>query len=167
MEKVKLIRGRPIYLYKGSQYIEKPEKTIVRKMRYSKDDGITYIYLKRVSHLYEILSILILIGLVLYNQTITHGLQMAVRYNSLVNYYHGMLQVNIHAEVTNPIEIRYTIDEYSGVLQPGESLISLYIDNPKNRYTVIFSYDTLLGERSFDVEFTVINRDLKGEDYEE
>lgn len=159
MENVKVVKGRPVYVLKGSQYLEKPDKTRVAKMMYSEDEGVTYIYLKKLSSWYEVVCILIMVALVLFNRMYVHKLHVSVKYNSLVNYYNGKLYLNITADESNSYDIKYTIGEFSGMLKPGESLLTLDVDNPDSNYEIMFSYDTLLNSNSFSVNVSVVNRD--------
>ena len=159
MKRVRIIQGRPIYVFKGSQYIDKPARTIVKRMKYSEEEGVTYIYCKRVSHLFEIICVCLLVGIACFNRLELHSSQMNVRYNSLVNYYNGNLYLNIKADERNPYKLEYSIDGHNGVLSPGQSLISMEIEKPLESYTITFKYKTLIRTVSFDVTVFVVNRD--------
>lgn len=166
MKKVNVIKGKPIYVLKGSQYVDKPDKTRVVKMLYSEDEGITYIHLKKIRHLYEIVCFAILILIVVYNRVVTHNANVVVRYNSLVNYYDGYLYLNLHAEEDNYTSVFVKIDNViDDIMYPGDSIIRVPVDNPMDFYTIHFSYDTLLRQINFDVNVSVVDRSYKTNGY--
>lgn len=169
MNKVKIIRGRPIYIYKRTNYMYKPDKTIVYKMLYNSDDNITYVYCKKPSILLEVICILICLCCVFVNRQYLHGLSVDIHYNNIATYYNGCLYLNLMSGETNNIIVHYELKDNSetiaeGYLNPGDLIISVPINNICDRYTLVVSYKILFYEKEETSNIIVLNRDIEMEE---
>lgn len=163
MIKTKVIRGRPNYVYHKHNYLEQPEKTIVCKMLYDEESNVTNIYCKRPSKFIEVLSTLIIVTCVVLNIMFIHKMSIDVYYNSMSTYYNNQLYLNLKSGEDNMVNIQYTLyyknnKVYSGIIEPGETIISIPIDNIKDTYILRLEYYSITGVKNEDVNITVIDR---------
>lgn len=163
MIKTKVIRGRPNYVYRKHNYLEQPEKTIVGKMLYDEENNVTNIYCKRPKKLIEVLSTMIIVTCVVLNVMFIHKMSIDIYYNNIATYYNNQLYLNLKSGEDNIVNIQYTLNYkgnkvYSGIIEPGETIISIPIDNIKDAYTLKLEYYSITGIRSEDVNITVIDR---------
>lgn len=163
MIKTKVIRGRPNYVYHKHNYLEQPEKTIVGKMFYDEENNVTNIYCKRPNKFIEVLFTLIIVTCVVLNIMFIHNMSIDVYYNSMSTYYNNQLYLNLKSGDDNFVNIQYTLyyksnKVYSGIIEPGETVISIPIDNVKDTYTLKLEYYSIVGIKSEDVNITVIDR---------
>lgn len=163
MIKTKVIRGRPNYVYHKRNYLEQPEKTIVGKMLYDEENNVTNIYCKRPKKLIEVLSTMIIVACVVLNVMFIHKMSIDIYYNNMATYYDDQLYLNLKSGEDNIVNIQYTLyykgnKVYSGIVEPGETIISIPIDNIKDDYTLKLEYYSITGIKSEDVNITVIDR---------
>lgn len=165
MTKVKIIKGTPVYLYKGTQYLEKPEKCNIKSMQYSEEDNITYVKCSKPNYIYEILCALIIIGCVLYNQFVYEKPVIDFKYNSVVQYYNNDLYLNLTNPSTN--EYPLTVELMFGdeliqtmTMQPGSTIITLGIDDGvKDHYTLRVTCKYLIFKTQEEVNISVMRKD--------
>lgn len=169
MEKTRIIKGKPIYIHKCSQYVYQPDKTIIRVMKYDSDKKVTFIYCVRPTLIPELIMTCILILFALFNILVNMKTEV-VHYNEEAVYYNGLLYLNMKSEDTNYYEIGYGLLDSSGnnitggTLKPGDLVTIVPISNTENYYTMEFKYNTLLGEKRKVVKITVLNKDEKSVD---
>ena len=163
MRNDKVIRGRPEYYYRGSRYLEMPDNTIVKRVVYNEKDNVSRVYCGKRSKIIEVACALIIVGCIGVNRLYLHHLDYNIHYTSLCYYYSGSLYLNIVNDSGNTSDLTVNIMDgeevlYSGVLEPGESLISIPIDNVKSSYTVIFSVKTFITTRTEEVTVRVVSK---------
>lgn len=163
MKRTKVIKGRPNYVYKGHNYLDQPEKTIRKKMLYDEVANVTNVYCKRPSILFELVCLVCIMLCILFNKVYLHNSAVKVYYNSITTYYNNSLYVNLKSDDSNNVEVRYYISNNStiikeGVLNPGDTIISIPIDSVEETYNLNFEYDTLFSTKSESVSINVIDR---------
>lgn len=163
MIKTKVIRGRPNYVYHKCNYLEQPEKTVVSKMLYDEENNVTNIYCKRPKKIIEFLSTVVIVTCVVMNVMFIHKMSIDVYYNNMATYYNNQLYLNLKSSEDNIVNIQYTLNYNgnkvcSGIIEPGETIISIPIDNIKDTYTLKLEYYSITGIKSEDVNITVIDR---------
>lgn len=143
----KVIRGKPIYVYKGSLYLEQPEGTIIKKSE-KESNGLTYCYCKKRTFVTEILCTIIILILCYVNISYIHTSKIVFKYNNITNYYDGKLYININLNKDSPVDIEYIIKDngieiYKGNLQVGETCIAVEVDKPSNECYLLIQYTIL------------------------
>lgn len=166
MKKKEEIKGRLMYVYKGSLYLEMPKGVITGKYEYDEEENITYVNCKKESYLYETICAIIMIACVICNLFVIKDNVVKVRYNSVINYYNGQLYVNITNDESNKKELYYELYNESnilidsGSLSPGDCKISIPVESPDVNYRIDFYYESFLGKKKESAKITVINRDV-------
>lgn len=152
-----------MYSYKGINYLEQPDKTIVTKMLYNETDNVTTVYCKKPGIKIEFLASVIMLCCIFLNVTYLHDTKVTVLYSSIATYYKGNLYINLKNN-NESVELLYTLTDNgnevaSGFVEPNETVIAIPISNVSERYTLSVSYKTLLGYKSDSVTVTIVNRD--------
>lgn len=163
MKKVDVIKGKPIYVYKRSNYMEQPENTNITKMLYEDITNTTYVYCKNKKQVLTKVCSVIIILCVLLNVFYLHDYSIDVKYNSACNYYNGYLYVNFVND--SSVSVAYQLldngDVIAGDTLPEHStLIYIPMDSVSSKYTVRFTYKVLFMEHSEDVTISVIDRSV-------
>ena len=164
MTRVKIIKGTPIYLYKGTQYLEKPEKCNTKRMLYDENENITYIKCVKQNYVYELLCCIIILGCVIFNNFIYEKPVIDFKYNSIVQYYDDKLFLNLTNPDTNEIPITVELVDNNDVvnkftLNPGFSIVSVSIDNPKDNYVLRLSCKYMFFNITDEVNISVVRKD--------
>lgn len=144
MEKVKMVKGRPLYIHKKRQYLSKPPKTKVYKMLYNEETGMTLCYCRRDYHFIEILSILIMLCCVYINHFVIDSV-IDVNFSTNADYYDGMLFINVvnNSEVEG---VKLTVLDssdgivYEQILNAKDTVPYIKIEEVFKTYTLKFSY---------------------------
>lgn len=160
MKNNKVIRGKPLYLYKNSQYLEMPEGCIVKKVEYDEATNKSVVYCGRPSKLLEIICSLVIILCILLNVLYLHSLSYTVRYSSLATYYDNQLFLNVYNDKGNSGSVDVTLRDgdivlYECTLNPDEYLISVPLENVELHYTLDIEYHTLIKTISESVPISV------------
>lgn len=166
MRNGKVIKGKPIYIYRGTQYLEMPEKVIIRKVVYDDETNKSYVYCRRLSKLVEVLSLMVILSCVVFNRFYLHKLNYEIKYNSVCYYYNGYLYLNIHNVESNSFDIQVSIfdlaeEVYTSSLSPGAYLIRIPLDNVSDSYKITFVYDTTFKTEASDVTVRVVNKEVE------
>lgn len=166
MQKTKVIRGNPIYVYRGTNYIEKPSRTVIRSMMYDDSRNVTYVHCRKPGKKIEFICTLLLIACVVFNVLYLHRTEVTVRYNSIVTYYNDELYLNLVNDNTSPVEVNFMLLDdgsvvASGILSPGDTLISVPVQSIKDTYTLRFTYKIFMSNHIDDVSIHVIDRRIK------
>lgn len=164
MEKTKVIKGTPIYVYKGTLYAEPIKGLKYGKMLYNDKDNCTLVHMKRYSILLDVLCLTIILLCVLLNTLYIHKYSIDCNYNSVVNYYDNHLYLNWNNPVTNKNKLKYELlydDDviYDCILNPGESIIRIPYNNPYDTYTCRISTKALGLNKEQVVDIKIINRE--------
>lgn len=162
--KVKIIKGTPIYLYKGTQYLEKPDKCKIKSMDYNADENITYVKCTKNNYIYEFICIVIILMLVFYNNFIYQKPIINFQYNSVVQYYKGDLYLNLRSDDTNKYDITVKLkhdDEVIStmIISPGNTIVTVGVEDVKEHYVLELSCKYLLREVNEEVPITVVKKD--------
>lgn len=160
MKDKKIIRGKPIYLYKHSQYLEMPEKCIIKKVVYDESTNKSTVYCGKPSIALEVVLSLIIVLCVFVNVAYLHDLKYVVKYSSLATYYNGELFVNVYNDDSNTgiIDVSIQCDGvtvHECTLNPGEYLISVPVEAVNSEYSMVISYHTFTKTISEEVPITV------------
>lgn len=163
MVKTSVIRGRPNYVYRGHNYIEQPEKTLVKKMVYNQETNVTNVYCKRPSIVLEIICMLVVIACVVANISYIHDSKVAVKYNSIATYFNDKLYLNLMSDENNNCNVKYILydgntEVAEGILEPGELIVSIPISNVKDSYNLELQYSSLTEIKSQIVTINVTDR---------
>lgn len=166
MEKIKVIKGTPIYVYRASMSLEPIPKLIVKEMAYDDEKNITYVRLKRRTVWTELICSILIICCVTLAIMNYGGMSIECNYNSLVNYYDNKLFLNWKNPSENSFDITFELldnDEviYKEVLKPGESITYIDLDSPKSKYKCEISSKVFSKTVSDIVTLTVINRETQ------
>lgn len=164
MTKVKIIKGTPVYLYRGTQYLEKPEKCKIKSMMYNEEENITYVKCSKPNYIYEILCALVIIGCVIFNNFIYEKPVLDFQYNSVVQYYNESLYLNLTNPESNEYPLHVEIRDGENVvnsvsMQPGTSIITIGVEDVKDKYTLRVSCKYLFTEVYEDVTISVVRKD--------
>lgn len=168
MKDRKLVRGKPIYLYRNSQYLEMPDKCVIKRVVYDESSNRSFVYCKKSSKVLEVLCTIIIVSCVVLNLGWLHGLSYRVHYNSLAVYYNGELFVNVLNDGSNMSDLHVSIlsgeeTVYDDVIKPGEYLVSVPVSTPSKSYTLVLEYRTMLGITPKSVTITPLIRGLSDE----
>ena len=163
MVKTKIIKGRPIYVYRRRNYMDKPDKAIVSKMKYDEVENVTKIYCKKPKVIIEFLCTLIILLCVYLNLMYINNSEIVVHYNNIATYYNGKLYLNLYSEEDNIRQVHYSVKDDSkviakGVLMPGDVLISVPIKEVSDTYEITFEYYGLLKTITKKESINVIDR---------
>ncbi len=166
MKKIKVMRGHPVYVYKGTNYIDKPDKVVISKMLFDEENNITYVYCSKPRKLVEIACSIIMILCVCLNVFGIHRSEVIVRYNSVSTYYNDLLYLNLVNDESSVVPIRYDLLDgevvvCSGVIKPGDIVISTPVGNIKDTYTLRISYTMFITEHVEDVRISVVDRSIR------
>ncbi len=159
MKSTTIIRGRPIYLYKGSQYLEMPSKCYVRKVVYDEESNTSKVYCKKYSHAAEIICGVVIISCVLLNILVLHHFAYNIRYTNLATYYNGELFINVYNDNPVPISISLTIDDtevYEQVVRPYDYVIAVPVEDVNGKINLTFTVHRFLNSVSDEVTITAI-----------
>lgn len=164
MKAIKVIKGTPIYIYRGTQYLDKPDKLIYHKMKYDEDENITYVYLKKKRYLTEVICSLIIALCVYVTVTDNTDSTVDVNYNNLIVYYNGSLYVNWHNPEVNRDEVLF--DLYDGntcilsrTLYPGDTVVTVPLDDCADKYRLVISTVKYGKTITSEASITVMNKD--------
>ena len=166
MKRTNIIRGKPIYIHKRRQYVYQPEKTIIRVMKHDAVENITFVYCVKPTLIPEFIMTIILVVFAVFNILLNVNTEI-IHYNKEAIYHDGLLYLNIKSESNNYYEIGYDLLDSSGngviggILEPGDLVTTVAISSPESSYTLMFSYETLLGLKKKTVNVTVMNKDEK------
>jgi hypothetical protein len=163
MVKTKVIRGRPNYVYKGTNYLDQPDKTLVKKMLYNAETNVTNVYCRKPGRKWEVLCMLIIIACVTLNIMYIHNETVKVYYNSMSTYYNDLLYINLTSDDDNICDVEYSLVNgseviASGVLSPGDVIISVPVSEVYNVLTLDLQYETLYSTNKESVTINVIDR---------
>ena len=141
MGKNTIIKGRPVYLYKKAQYIDKPAGTFIKRIKYDEESNRSYVYCGKRSVIVEVLCSIVIIACVVANLFFTKSYHALIRYNSVAYYYDDKLYINMLNESENRYDITATFYDAgevvtSFVLSPGQYMTAIGIEDPKSSYTV-------------------------------
>lgn len=166
MNNNKVIRGKPEYIYRKSIYLEMPPKTVIKRVVYDKDTNISTVYCKKPSLILECVCAVIILLCVCMNQLYLHHATNSIMYNSTSYYYDGGLYLNIYNDDKNNFDLGISLYDndvcvYSDTLSPGQYLIRIDVDEFKPRYTLEFSYRTIIREHKDSVQIMVIRKGEK------
>lgn len=167
--RVNIIQGKPIYIYKGKQYIDKPEKTVIRKMYWNKDVNVTFVKCVKKSKKFEAMCVLVILtctALSLF--TPTSGREF-LYYSRVVDYYDGNYYMNVENSEASLYGITCVVlsgdEEISrSYLMPGEKWVTA-----KGKYfgrdiKLYLEYDYPILKRYDVLNVSVVNRDGSLED---
>ena len=162
--KVKIIKGTPIYLYKGTQYLEKPNKCKIVSMDYNADENITYVKCTKNNYIYECVCIAIILALVFYNNFIYQKPTINFQYNSVVQYYDGDLYLNLRSDSSNKcnilVKVKYNDEIVSTMtIAPGTTIVTAGVEDAKDHYILEVSCKYLLRTVVEEVPITVVRKD--------
>lgn len=164
MKATKVIRGTPIYIYHGTQYLDKPDNLVYAKMKYDEVENITYVYLKRKKYIVELLCTII-ISICVY-LTLTGRTEQIIdaNYNNLIVYYNDNLYVNWSNPIYNKYEVSFKLYDgsthvLSRTLQPGETLTTTRLDECVDRYSLVISAIVYGKDVSTTVTVNVMNKE--------
>lgn len=168
MKNSKIVRGHPTYIYRRSQYIEMPEGCIIKKVKYDTETNRSIVICGKPSIIVELLCsaiMLLCVSLSMYFNTANNYL---VRYNSLANYYNGMLYLNLYNDNSNSSDVDISVLDgdllvSKVTLSPGEYCISIPIDSPKGSYKLRMEADGIIGRVTDTCGVTVLERGIKDE----
>lgn len=160
----KVVRGKPLYIYRGSQYLEMPDKCVVKWVDYDEKTGKSLVYCRKPSKAIELICSLVMITCVLANVLFIKNMVLGVRYNSLSVYYDGALFVNVLNDEDNKATLEVQLLDGSSLiyeceLEPGEYLISVPIENVSDSYILVLSYSLLGNVVTERYPITVQRRD--------
>lgn len=169
--KTKIIRGRPVYIYKRSQWLEQPEKTIIKSMNYKPEENITYVKVGKPSIIIELISFIIIFTCIAINIMTGWGTNLLkVRFSSVPVYYNDNLYINIYVEKSMH-DVTYTIksDEddviITDTISEGDSVITVPLDKYKEKLTLILETDNILGGKVTDeYKLTIIDKEIRNEE---
>lgn len=167
MKTTRVVKGKPLYLYRRRQYIYQPEKTYTSIMRYDEESNTTYIYCYKTTIIPEVVLVSILVSLVFINLFILHGEKVSIYYNNYTTYYNGTLYINLTSDAKNNYEVNYDLIDSGGNivaggnLSPGDSVITIPVYEPDTEYIIRLHYKTLLTERESSLKIYVDNKDGK------
>ena len=164
-EKVKFVKGSPVYVLRGIQYCEKPDNTIIKKMMYCEQDNLTYIYLKRNKAIIELLCLLIIVLCIAITLVYSPG-KIYISYNDKPDYYNGYLNINLVNDKLSsyPVICEVFINGNSVkeiTLKPSEALYTISLNEyPKDVYiVVIYEYPIFPLEESYKLK--VVERSIE------
>lgn len=120
---VSVIKGKPIYLYRRSQYLEQPDNTFLGKMYYDEDSNITYVKCIKKSIRFEIFCAVIISVCVAISVVAPTGGKEMIQYSRIVEYYDGGYYMNI----SNSIGSAYPV---LCILMHGNEEVARVILNP-------------------------------------
>lgn len=163
MKTTNIVKGVPIYVYHGRQYMDKPDKLICGKMKYDESANITYIKMHRATYFIEIVAMLIIAGCVYYSFVNNVSEEQTARYNSIVTYYDKYLYLNWNNPEENYTSITYNLYDgkslvISRTLAPGESLITYEYEPIEDNLTLVVSTKRFKKNVSVETSVRVINR---------
>lgn len=166
MERIKVIKGTPIYTYRSISSLDPIPNLIIKEMEYDSDNNITYVRLKKKTIRIELLCSIVIIFCIAFTIMNYNGISIKCNYNSLVNYYDNKLFLNWQNPNENSIDITFELVDstdiiYTVTLSPGESITSIDIEEPKDKYFCNINSKYLFKEMSESVSLIVINRELK------
>lgn len=164
MSKNKIIRGKPIYVFRGSQYLEMPGKTFIKSIDYDERSNKSTVYCKRRHYVTEVICLLIALCCAVINVFYIHNVEYEIRYNSSCTYYNGYLYLNVYNDEQNPFDLSVSVldgdvEIYEDTLSPGAVLIMVAVDDVKERYVLLFKYKTALSTRTEKVQINVIRKE--------
>lgn len=163
MIKTKVIKGRPNYVYRGGNYLEQPDKTLIKRMVYDEESNVTNVYCRRPGHKLEILCSIVVLLCVYINIAYVHKMEVKLYYNSIATYYDGALFINLSNDDSNIFNVRYALcyddtEIVSGMLEPGDTVISIPVKDIKESYTLKLQHSTARGVQTDEVKINVIDR---------
>lgn len=168
--KTKIIRGRPVYIYKGSQWLEQPEKTIIKSMVYNQDENVTYVKVGKPSILVELISVLIILGCITINIVTNWGSDLLkVRFSSVPVYYNDNLYINLYVE-NSTHDVTYVIKSedkiiHRDTLSKGDLVVTLPLDNYEEKLVLVLETKNILGSTvSDEYKLTVVNKEISNEE---
>lgn len=166
MIKTKVIKGKPIYILKGSQYIDRPDNTNIKSMMYDEETNLTYVKLSKPNIIMEVLCSIIILFCVLSNIFFVHNSSVNIRYNNIVTYYDNKLYLNLKNEEDSLYKVSYKlVDEgviiNEGYMKPGDSVVSIDIENIKESYKIIFEFNTLTEHKIQEEKIMVLNKSIE------
>lgn len=163
MKKTKIVKGTPLYVFNNMNYLYMPDKVFVDKMLYDESAKITYVYCKQNRFIFEVVCINIIIFIIVFNILLINNLSVKFRYNSLATYYDNTLYLNLLNESNSFSKVGYNVRDTSGVsicsgvLDKGESLTTVDIDDVDTEYTLYLSYKTLIKDITETHTIKVVN----------
>lgn len=162
MIRTDIIKGKPIYIYKGKTYLYKPEKTKIVKMLYDDTNSITQVYVKKVRVWYEVICCILLVLCAITSQYFKND-SVVVDCNPYAIYYNGSLYLNLYNESNTTVQCTLTqkgeeiwVDE----VEPGGEVILIPMSLSHDKLELTVSY-TFLG-KTFQ-ESSIITVDNKDE----
>lgn len=167
--KTKIIKGRPVYLYRGSQWLEQPEKTIIKSMRYSKEENVTYVKVGHPTIITEVLCILIIAGCIAVNIFTDWGTNLLlVRFNSAPVYYNNNVYINLYNEKsTDTVKYILKTDDSilaEGTLNVGEYKIAIPCEEYVEKCTLVLETKNVFKQTVEDeYKLTVVNKEIRDE----
>lgn len=163
--KEQIIRGRPLYLYKGRQYLDMPPGCVIKRIEYEDNSNKCLVYCKKPAIIVELLCLCIIIGCVIVNILYLHHAEYNVYYNSLTIHYDDKLYLNLHNDENNLSSV--TVDLVGGnevinsfVLNPGDTLVSIPMPSKDvlTEYELVITYNSILVPIARTVTVTVLKK---------
>ena len=121
----KVIKGTPMYNFKGDTYFERPKGTRCVKMKYDPAENVTFITLKKNHYFLEVLAIIVAILTAVSVFVVKPKLFNEVQYSTPIEWYNGNLNVNLIMSEDNKLPVEYDINGTTGILLAGEKLYSI------------------------------------------
>lgn len=161
MKNTTVIRGRPIYIYHGSQYLELPDKCVIRKVVYDAETNTSTVYCRSLNKFVEFACLCVIIACVFLNIMYLHELSYSINYSSLAMYYNGELFVNVYNDNDTPITCTLLKDDnpiYTTDIAPHDYLITVPIDDVNGNISLTFTINRFLRNISETVNITIVSK---------
>lgn len=164
--KTKIIRGKPIYLYKGSQYIDQPPKTFLGKMYYNENENTTYIKCIKKSKTFESLCLLCILACTCVTAISPSGEKEMLYYTQIVDYYDGKYYLNIenfkYSKYPVICILLYKDTEISRrQLNPGDKWITAEAAYYDRDIKLFIEYEYPIIKRYDILNLSIVNREVK------
>ena len=164
--KTNVIKGTPIYVLRKSNYLEKPSNCKIKRMVYSEDENITYVYMKKNSIFVDLLLFAILVAITVFNIHLESSRDtVSIRYNNLCTYHNDMLYLNLMLDKPTTYSITFRIlnndaEVYSGILEYGDTVTSLTLPSlVGDKCNLIISVDNGMIIKEMSYSLTLQRRD--------
>lgn len=153
----KKVQGTPLYIYKGDTYFDRPRGTRCVKMKYDKEENVTFITLKKNFYFLEILALLVAVGTILSVFVFKPKFDNLVNYSTPVEWYNGNININLTANEENKLPIEYDINGVTGILLPGEVLDTIPCEQQPETITATFKINFLIFSKDISEVVPVYN----------
>lgn len=135
MNKTKVVKGTPLYKYKGGYVMNPPKGTYIKVMYYDSTRNVTEIILKKHTLVTEIVCCLVIIMLVVVRFLDLKSIG-TIYYDNTPLYNNGILYINVESDAYNFYNMKVGLYTYNNKLiderelKPGNYWLEVKVPEP-------------------------------------